>query len=79
MIDELVNGPVHVVTADAVTAGRGLMTIGDETREIAQGDLVHIPPDAVHSLRPVSEHAPIHCFAFAVAVAGAGAIDYTSH
>ena len=62
-----------------VTAGRGLMTIGDETREIAQGDLVHIPPDAVHSLRPVSDHAPIHCFCFAVAVAGAGEIDYTSH
>jgi quercetin dioxygenase-like cupin family protein len=62
-----------------VTAGRGLMTIGDESREIAQGDLVHIPPDAVHSLRPVSDHAPIHCFCFAVAVAGAGAIDYTTH
>ena len=60
-----------------VTAGRGLMTIGDETREIAQGDLVHIPPDAVHSLRPVSDHAPIHCFCFAVAVPGAGEIDYT--
>jgi quercetin dioxygenase-like cupin family protein len=55
------------------------MTIGDETREIAQGDLVHIPPDAVHSLRPVSDHAPIHCFCFAVAVSGAGAIDYTNH
>ena len=62
-----------------VTAGRGLMTIGDETREIAQGDLVNIPPDAVHSLRPVSDHAPIHCFCFAVAVPGAGAIDYTHH
>jgi quercetin dioxygenase-like cupin family protein len=62
-----------------VTAGRGLMTIGDETREIAQGDLVHIPPDAVHSLRPVSDHAPIHCFCFAVAVPGAGEIDYTHH
>jgi quercetin dioxygenase-like cupin family protein len=62
-----------------VTAGRGLMTIGDETREIAQGDLVHIPPDAVHSLRPVSDHAPIHCFCFAVAVPGAGEIDYTTH
>ena len=62
-----------------VTSGRGLMTIGDETREIAQGDLVHIPPDAVHSLRPVSDHAAIHCFCFAVAVAGAGEIDYTNH
>ena len=36
-----------------VTAGRGLMTIGDEEREIRQGDLVHITPNAVHSLRPV--------------------------
>ena len=62
-----------------VTAGRGLMTIGEETREIAQGDLVHIPPDAVHSLRPVSDHTPIHCFCFAVAVPGAGEIDYTTH
>src|SRR3954462_12656482 len=57
-----------------VTAGRGLMTIGGETREIAQGDLVHIPPDEVHSLRPVSDHAPVHCFCFAVAVPGAGEI-----
>ena len=62
-----------------VTSGRGLMTIADEAREIAQGDLVHIPPDAVHSLRPVSDHAPIHCFCFAVAVPGAGEIDYTNH
>ncbi len=42
-----------------VTAGRGLMTIDGEEREIAQGDLVHIPPNLVHSLRPVSDHAPI--------------------
>ena len=62
-----------------VTAGRGLMTIGDETREIAQGDLVHIPPDTIHSLRPVSDHAPIHCFCFAVGVAGAGEVNYTEH
>ena len=27
---------------------------------------MHIPPDAVHSLRPVRDHAPIHCFCFAV-------------
>ena len=29
-----------------VTSGRGLMTIADEEREIRQGDLVHIPPNA---------------------------------
>ena len=62
-----------------VMSGRGIMTIEDEDREIRQGDLVHIPPDAVHSLRPVSDHAPIHCFCFAVAVPGAGEIDYTTH
>ena len=42
---------------------------GDRRRGRArsrQGDLVHIPPMAMHSLRPVSDHAPIHCFCFAV-------------
>ena len=62
-----------------VTSGRGIMRIGDVEPEIVQGDLVHIPPDAVHSLRPVSDHAPIHCFCFAVGLAGAGEIDYTTH
>ncbi|MDE3085797.1 MAG: cupin domain-containing protein [Acidobacteriota bacterium] len=62
-----------------VLNGRGVMTIGDEEREIGQGDLVHIPPDMVHSLRPVSDHAPIHCFCFAVGVPGAGPINYTTH
>ena len=51
--------------------GRGIMTIDGEDRDIAQGDLVYIPPDKVHSLRPVSDHAPIHCFCFAIGVKGA--------
>ena len=55
------------------------MTIDGEEREISQGDLVHIPPDLVHSLRPVSDHAPIHCFCFAVGVPDAGPVDYTEH
>ena len=29
--------------------------------------------------RPVSDHAPIHCFCFAVGVPGAGPVDYTDH
>ena len=62
-----------------VTSGRGLMRIEGEEHEIVQGDLVHIPPNAVHSLRPVSDHAPIHCFCFAVGLPGAGQIDYTTH
>ena len=55
------------------------MTIAGEECEISQGDLVHIPPDAVHSLRPTSDNASIHCFCFAVAVEGAGDINYTDH
>jgi len=62
-----------------VTAGRGVMIIDGEERPIAQGDLVYIPPDTVHSLRPVSDHAPIHCFCFAVGVQDAGPVDYTNH
>ena len=56
-----------------VTSGRGIMMIDGEEREIKQGDLVHIPPNLVHSLRPVSDHAPIHCFCFAVGVKDAPA------
>jgi quercetin dioxygenase-like cupin family protein len=62
-----------------VTSGRGIMTIEGEDRDVVQGDLVHIPPDKVHSLRPVSDHAPIHCFCFAIGVKDAGPIDYTNH
>ena len=62
-----------------VTAGKGIMTIAGETREISQGDLVHIPPNAVHSLAPISDHAPIHCFCFAIGVAESGPVDYTNH
>ena len=62
-----------------VLRGRGIMTVGDEDRLIAQGDLVHIPPDVVHSLRPVTDHASIHCFCFAIGVKGAGPINYTTH
>jgi len=62
-----------------VLSGRGIMTVGDETSEIRQGDLVYIPPDVVHSLKPISDTAPIHCFCFAWATPDAGEIDYTSH
>jgi quercetin dioxygenase-like cupin family protein len=59
-----------------VTSGRGLMTIEGETREVGPGDLVLIPPDAVHSIAPISRHAPIHALCFAMGVKGAAAYDY---
>lgn len=62
-----------------VTQGRGIMQIGDETREVIPGDLIKIPPDTVHSLWPITENASIHCFCFAVGLKGAGPIDYTEH
>jgi quercetin dioxygenase-like cupin family protein len=51
-----------------VMTGRGVMTIGEENRDVAPGDLV----------RPTGNE-PIHCFCFAVGVKGAGNIDYTTH
>jgi len=62
-----------------VLRGRGIMTVEGDERQIAQGDLVHIQPDAVHSLRPVSDNASIHCFCFAIGTKDAGPIDYTTH
>jgi mannose-6-phosphate isomerase-like protein (cupin superfamily) len=61
-----------------VMTGEGVMTIGEEQRDVVPGDLVYIPPDAVHSLRPTGGE-PIHCFCFAVGVKGAAPIDYTTH
>ncbi|OLD34240.1 MAG: hypothetical protein DME17_04325 [Candidatus Rokuibacteriota bacterium] len=61
-----------------VVSGRGVMTIEGESREIAQGDLVCIPPDAVHSLRPVSPNASIRCFAFAVGLRDTSEVNYSS-
>ena len=59
-------------------SGRGVMTVADEDRPVAPGDLVYIPPDTIHSLRPTGGGA-IHCFCFAVATKDAGDIDYTTH
>lgn len=61
-----------------VTSGRGIMSVDGEDREICQGDLVHIPPGAVHSLRPTTEHASVHCFCFAIGIPGTDPVDYTT-
>ena len=62
-----------------VTMGRGIIVVEGEEREVAQGDLIYIPPDKVHSARPISQHAPLRAVSFAVGVPDAGAIDYTTH
>jgi quercetin dioxygenase-like cupin family protein len=49
-----------------VLNGKGMMTVGSETREISPGHLVYIPPNLVHSLTPIEGHTPIRCFAFSI-------------
>ena len=61
-----------------VMTGEGIMTISGQERPVVPGDLIQIPPDEVHSLRPTGDE-PIHCFCFAVGVKDAGPIDYTTH
>ena len=61
-----------------IISGRGIMKIGDEEREVGQGDLIRIPPDAVHSIWPLTAHTGLRGLAFAVGIEGAGPVDYTS-
>jgi mannose-6-phosphate isomerase-like protein (cupin superfamily) len=61
-----------------VMSGQGVMTISGDEQDVKTGDLIRIPPDEVHSLRPTGGE-PIHCFCFAVGVKDAPPIDYTTH
>ncbi len=62
-----------------IVSGKGLMVIEDEERVITQGDLVIIPPNAVHSIRPTTDHAPVRGFTFAIGLKDTGPVDYTNH
>jgi quercetin dioxygenase-like cupin family protein len=42
----------HTLEFYYVTSGRGIMTISGEERQAGPRDLITIPPDAVHSIRP---------------------------
>lgn len=54
-----------------VIEGEGIMQVGDETREIDHGDLVYIPPDVPHSLRPSTADGTMRIFVFAIGLPGA--------
>jgi quercetin dioxygenase-like cupin family protein len=58
--------------------GKGIVQVGDETREVSQGDLIHIPPNKVHSIWPISKNAPINLFIFAIGLKDTPEIDYTT-
>jgi mannose-6-phosphate isomerase-like protein (cupin superfamily) len=57
-----------------VLAGTGEMVIGEERRLVGPGDLIRIPPNAVHSLH--ASGTQMRCLVFAFALPGAGEIDY---
>jgi mannose-6-phosphate isomerase-like protein (cupin superfamily) len=61
-----------------ILSGRGIMKIGEEEREVGQGDLVYTPPDTTHSIWTTTPHAPLQGLAFAIGVKDAGPVDYTS-
>ena len=60
-----------------IISGRGIMKIADEEREVRQGDLVYIPPNATHSIWPATKNAPLRGLAFAIGMEDAGPVDYT--
>jgi quercetin dioxygenase-like cupin family protein len=66
----------HTLEYYYVLSGRGVMTVEGEEREVVPGDFIAIPPDAVHSLRPVSRTAPIRCLAIVVALADTTELNY---
>ena len=41
------------------------MQVGREKREVEPGDLIHIPPNTVHSIAPVGANVPMRALAFA--------------
>jgi quercetin dioxygenase-like cupin family protein len=57
--------------------GRAVMTIEGESREVVPGDLIYIPPDALHTIRPVSGNASIRALVFALGLADTPEIDYS--
>jgi oxalate decarboxylase/phosphoglucose isomerase-like protein (cupin superfamily) len=57
-------------------SGEARMTIAGEEREIGPGDLVHIPRNAVHSIRPRDPGQGFRALAFAVGYMPEGAAGY---
>jgi quercetin dioxygenase-like cupin family protein len=54
-----------------------MMTIDSETRPVRQGDLIRIPPDALHSLSAASPSASIRCLAFSIGLTDTP-VDYVA-
>ncbi len=51
-----------------VLHGRGVMTVGNEERDVFPGDLIFIPPNVMHSIRAKTPNYPVHQLCWAVKV-----------
>lgn len=50
--------PLHSHEAEQcyyIVAGKGLLTINEETQEVSLGDAIYIPPNATHGIRNSGE------------------------
>ena len=45
--------------AYVILRGRGKMRVGEEERRVEKGDLVYVPPGALHGIENASEGAPV--------------------
>jgi len=49
-----------------ILSGRAVMTIEDESKDVYPGDLIFIPPNALHTIKPKGQHYPLRGFCFSV-------------
>ncbi|MFD1811654.1 cupin domain-containing protein [Rhodococcus gannanensis] len=59
-------------------SGCAEMRVGDETAQLGPGDLVRIPPNAIHSIRPIGD-TPIEALAVGFSYMPADRVGYTAH
>lgn len=62
-----------------ILKGRALMQIEHDKREVAPGDLIHIPPNAVHSIAPSDGTGPVRALAFAASFLPPGGAGTEAH
>ena len=55
--------------------GRAIVQVDDEQQLVDPGDLIHIPPNAPHSIWSADEAAPFRALSFAVSYMGEDATD----
>ncbi|CAN5271298.1 hypothetical protein BH24ACT19_BH24ACT19_20840 [soil metagenome] len=58
-----------------ITAGRGGMLVGEEERQVGSGELIYVPPGAVHGIENVSEEVLAYISAATPALDAEAAYD----